>query len=277
MTKKNQHSHITAITTLITLVAILSGTIWAVATQPPLQFIPIIPQETMKTTTWPAADQQTDKPFSLGSDGIDISFYQGGIRWDSLANDSVKQPSFIYVRLMGRGAYYDSLYYHNIQQARQHRIPVGTYIFYTHFVPVHEQFRRFISAAHPDMQDLRPMIDVESLSIKPDSDNTHLCDSVLLLSQLMERHYGCRPLIYSSQNFYNRHLNPRLNNHLLWIANYSRQPVVPGALPILWQYSDRGHLPGIYTPVDLDRFINAGSVGHLRMLPKKSVKNSGKS
>ncbi len=269
---KIPNPHISAVISLLLLSVMLGGAIWAVTTQQPERFI-ATPEQVMKQPVWPATDQHPDKPFSKGYHGVDISHHQGNIRWDSLGNDTAPQPSFIYVRVMGRGAYYDSLYHHNIVKTRQRHIPVGTYIFYSHFISVREQFRRFVAAAHPDEQDLIPMIDVEPLSLRGDSDVVHLCDSVLLLSRMMERHYGCKPIIYSNQNFYRRYLSPRLNNHLLWIANYSRRPVIFGALPILWQYSESGHVPGIFTSVDLDKFINGGSVGHLMIDKRRAEKN----
>ena len=209
---------------------------------------------------WPSRDLQEGKPFSTDYDGIDISLHQGCIRWKEI--DSIK-PKFIYIRAMGRKARYDSLYQHNLTQARIRKIPVGTYIFYTHDIPVREQFRKFIAAARKEEQDMIPVIDVEELSISADVNIRQLKDSVMLLSRYMKQFYGKHPMIYSNQNFYVKYLAPELNRHTLWIANYSRRPVISGARPILWQRSESGHVPGIYTSVDLDTFINGGSIKHL--------------
>lgn len=246
---------------MVLLIAFVAGSLYVLRYRPvKFSFRSAVPDSCRsKPRIWPMQDLQQDKPFSTDYDGIDISLHQGNIRWGEVRSG---QLQFVYVRLMGRGARYDSLYHHNLMQARARKIPVGTYIFYTHGIPVNVQFRRFIAAAGKEQQDLIPMIDVESLSLSAD-DNTHLKDSVLLLSRYMKQFYGRQPLIYSNQNFYIKYLSPELNRHKLWIAHYSRQPRISGAKPILWQRSESGHVPGVYTSVDLDAFINGGNMKDL--------------
>ena len=68
---------------------------------------------------------------------------------------------------------------------------------------------------------------------------------------------------YSNQNFYRKYLWPEFNRYPLWIANYSRVPVVKDTRPVLWQRGDTGHVHGIWTYVDIDQFINGGSLQDL--------------
>lgn len=58
-----------------------------------------------------------------------------------------------------------------------------------------------------------------------------------------------------------------LAEHPLWLASWTNavQPLpLPWSRPTLWQYTDKGTVPGIAGPVDLDRFF--GTVEELRTL-----------
>ncbi len=262
----NRHAIVTLIVVIVTACMFAGGTCYGLWQDHRERLLLAYTDSVLESaiTVWPEADLQEDKPYSDGFDGIDISFYQGYIRWNELYADSLR-PRFIYIRVMGRAARTDTLYHHNLRCAQRLGIPVGSYVFYSHFLSVQEQFDKFVSMASKEKQDLRPMLDVESLSLLPDSDNTHLRDSVLLFAKKLTAHYGKAPLIYSSQNFYRDYLAPTMNKYPLWLANYSREPVVKGTRPILWQRSESGHVHGIYTSVDLDCFINGGNMKHLRL------------
>lgn len=209
---------------------------------------------------WPDSDRNEGKPFTTGFDGIDISAHQGRIRWDSLEK-AKPWLHIIYVRARGRKVQ-DSLYGYNMKQAHSRGFKVGSYHFFNMNFPVEEQYRMFTRMTDHEHQDLRPVIDVEQLSLA-DEGNEHLKDSVMRFARLLEKHFGCRPVIYSNQNFYRKYLWPEFNRYPLWIANYSRVPVVKDTRPVLWQRGDTGHVHGIWTYVDIDQFINGGSLQDL--------------
>lgn len=214
----------------------------------------------------PEEDKLAGTPFTEPSefDGIDISAHQGRIFWDSLkANAPGLQ--FVIIREAGKWSI-DSLYVCNVKLAKKNGLKVGTYHFFVMHKSVDEQFNTFASMVQKEDQDLRPVIDVEDQSMSGDSmTNLHVKDSVMKMARLLEKHYGCKPIIYSGQNFYNKYLNPYFNKYPLWIANYRRQPSIPGAVPILWQRSDRGHLCGIWKEVDLNKFINGKGIEEIKV------------
>lgn len=215
---------------------------------------------------WPEQDMLAGKEYSGLFDGLDISRYQGRIQWEELKGGN-EQLKFLYVRVFGRDMNMDEVYHINVKHAREHSIPVGTYMFFTMRQSAKEQFRVFRETVRRDLQDLIPVIDVEDQSI--DGDATHLRDSVMLIARLMEQEYGAKPMIYSNQNHYRKHLSPEFDSYPLWIANYSREPCVGGARPVLWQCSETGHVRGIWTYVDLDRFVNGATLNRI-MLPRLS-------
>lgn len=215
---------------------------------------------------WPKEDQLAGKSLSTEFDGIDISVHQGRILWDELSKASHK-PKFIFVRALGKDARRDYAYHHNIEMSRKLHIPVGSYIFFTMALSVQQQFHDFMEMVDLPLQDLRPVIDVEDQSITPQN-ATHLKDSVRHLAQLLEAEFGAKPIIYSNQRHYRKHLMPEFNNYPLWMAHYSHEPNIPGIRPILWQRSETGHVQGIWTYVDLDSFINGADITALT-LPKR--------
>ena len=221
--------------------------------------------------TWPKEDMLAGKEYSEFFDGIDISVHQGRIFWDELSQSNHK-PRFIYVRAFGKDAKPDYAYHHNIEMSRKHQIPVGSYIFFTMALSVDSQFHDFQKIVDLPLQDLRPVIDVESLSTTP-SNIEHLKDSVMRLAKLIEQETGAKPVIYSNQRYYKKHLAPAFNDYPLWIAHYSHEPDHPEICPILWQRSERGHVHGIWTHVDLDNFINGANLTSI-LLPKKREINN---
>ncbi len=217
--------------------------------------------------TWPKEDKLAGKAYSDFFDGIDISIHQGRIFWDSLAQAEHK-PRFIYVRTYGKDGRRDDAYHHNIEMSRKHNIPVGSYIFFTMALSVESQFRDFVEMVDLPLQDLRPVIDVEELSTT-EQNKVHLKDSVLRLAKLIEQETGAKPIIYSNQRYYQKNLAPTFNDYPLWIAHYSHEPSLQEIRPIIWQRSEKGHVKGIWTYVDLDNFINGANLTSILLTKKR--------
>ena len=81
--------------------------------------------------------------------------------------------------------------------------------------------------------------------------------------KFVENHYGIKPIIYSGAYFYSKHLNSKLDEYELWVANYNniKNPLKNNSW-IMWQFSDNGTASGIKGPVDLDLF--KGSLPELK-------------
>lgn len=203
-------------------------------------------------------------------DGIDVSKYQGVINWKMLAKD--KRIKFVYIRAVTRQCKVDERYRLNMGQARKVGIKVGSYHFLTSRYSIDRQFKTFLAAAKPSQQNLIPMLDVESGHFNGWS-RLQVRDSVAKFCRLVEKHYGCKPMIYSNQNAYNYYLAPHFNEHILYIANYHYYPVIKGEKNHshnLWQYSDRGHVRGIKGYVDLCKFTNGTQLKDIT-IPKKNT------
>ena len=184
-------------------------------------------------------------------DGIDISSYQGYIDWEKVSSD--KDIRFVYIKSTEGATYRSPHYAHNIIQARRYGMLVGSYHYLTSTSSIDKQFENFSKFALKQVQDLIPMLDVES---RGEWSRSQLIDSVNKFCMLVERQYGVKPMIYSTMGFYNKNLAPYFNKHLLYIGRYSNtEPEInwEGNYTI-WQYSETGIIPGIDAYVDLCRF-----------------------
>ena len=81
--------------------------------------------------------------------------------------------------------------------------------------------------------------------------------------EIIENHYGVKPIIYSGAHFFNDYLKSNFNNYFLWIANYNKvESPLDNMNWKMWQFSDNGTVNGIKGPVDLDLF--KGSFSELK-------------
>lgn len=98
-------------------------------------------------------------------------------------------------------------------------------------------------------------------------ENTLLCadheDLGVSLSDLkvwlkeVERLTGRKPVIYSGhvlKQQLGNHADAEISSYLLWLAQYASHPTLPAGFTKewLWQYTDRGTVPGVTPPTDLD-------------------------
>lgn len=204
----------------------------------------------------PAAQQQgkvekVEVEVNQHYDGIDISRHQKTIDWDKLATD--KNVKYIYIKATEGQSFVDPKFRENIENARRVGFKVGCYHFLRTGSRIQDQFENFTRNVKKNEQDLLPLLDVE---VRQGWSNQQLRDSVKLFVDLLEEHYGCKPMIYTSSSFFNNILGKLFADYPLFIARYAtNEPRLDnGAKWILWQYSDRGRLRGIDHAVDLSRF-----------------------
>ena len=183
--------------------------------------------------------------------GIDVSSHQKDINWTKVGTDS--NIKFVYIKATEGSTYVSPHYNVNVQQARQQGILVGSYHYLRSTSSIQSQYRSFIKTAAIATQDLIPMIDVEK---RGSWSRKQLIDSLHLLASLIERHYGVRPMIYSTMSFYNRNLSPYFNEYPLYIGRYSKKTpeITWNGRYTIWQYTETGQVNGISTKVDLCRF-----------------------
>ena len=97
-----------------------------------------------------------------------------------------------------------------------------------------------------------PVLDVETASRKSP---VELKTSIKLWLDLVERHYGVKPILYTSYKFKMRYLNDSIfDAYPYWIAHYYVDSVRYEGKWSFWQHTDVGTVPGIERKVDLNVF-----------------------
>ena len=188
-------------------------------------------------------------------DGIDISSHQGEIDWAKVGNDPYIR--FVYIKATEGATYQSPHYRYNVEGARRQGFLVGSYHYLSPKSPIDQQARNFFKQATRDSQDLIPMIDVEE---RGDWSRGELIDSVAKLAKLIEKHYGRRPMIYSTIDFYNKNLSPHFNKYPLYIGRYSssKPNISWEGKYTVWQFTENGIIPGIDAYVDLCHYREGG-------------------
>ena len=246
-------------------------------------YVPLILMLMTWVAAWAVDDDQEvtlvgDRNFNNSTliyDGIDISNYQKDIDWSATAKDP--NIKYVYIKATEGATHKQHRYRRNLESARNHGIKVGSYHFMRTSTPIQAQFENFISMVKAEEQDLVPLLDVETRegwTVK------QLQDSVLKFAQLLEQHYGCKPMIYTSSSYFNNYLGAKFASYPLFIARYAKSEpqLYYGAKWILWQFSDRGRIDGIDALVDLSRFNKGCSVNDIKYtnaMKRKTRNNNG--
>ena len=196
------------------------------------------------------------------SQGIDVSKFQGTINWRKVkASGKVK---FAYIKATEGTTIQDHMYRRNIDSARAAGILVGSYHLYSKLTTAQEQFKNFKSVVKKSKQDLVPVLDIEEKYNK--GLKMARVDKLL---ELMEKEYGMKPMIYTSEKVYWEHFHgKKYKSYHIFIANYRRYPSTRFTL---WQHTNRGKVSGIKGGVDMSKFHKNHGINEIK-LPKKKTK-----
>ena len=194
-------------------------------------------------------------------EGIDVSHYQGRIDWGRVATEG--GAKYAYVKATEGGDMADEYYSYNIREAKAAGLLVGAYHFYRPQRGVDANFKNMVSVIKRRDIDLLPIIDVETVGGL--SREQFIADLQQFVKRV-ERHYGCPPMLYTGQNFYNKHFQGVLTDYCWMIAKYQEEPpiLLDGHIPCMWQYTQHGSVSGIRGNVDRSRLLN-GSLHHLKI------------
>jgi lysozyme len=186
-------------------------------------------------------------PPSFKSHGIDISRYKGDIDWPTFFDQA--KISFVYCKATEGLSHVDAKYTSNRNKLRENNKAFGVYHFFRPKSDAETQAKHFLSNYKPRGNELPPVLDVETESVS----DAKLIKGMKVWLELVEKKTGKRPVIYTSYHFYNTKFKNHFKNYQFWIANYSRRnDRMTDDRIIHWQYSDRGGIPGIEGPVDLN-------------------------
>lgn len=185
--------------------------------------------------------------------GIDVSHHQQKIEWNKLDKQIIQ---FAFIKATEGGNHKDSLFQENWREARRNNILSGAYHFFTFCKDGDEQARNYIHYVPRDSIDLPPIIDLEyGGNCLKDNWKEDLTTEISKYFDIIENHYGQKVIIYTTNEFYKNYLQDKFPDNPIWIRDILSKPTLPdGRKWLFWQYTNRGKVEGINTPVDLNAF-----------------------
>jgi lysozyme len=197
-------------------------------------------------------------PWHYQVHGIDVSKWQGTIDWARVRNAGV---SFAFIKATEGGDHTDERFAENWNGAARAGIPRGAYHFYFFCRTGAEQARWFIANVPKDPSALPPVLDMEwnhqsrTCRLRPSPETIRAEMETFL--QIVTRHYGKRPIIYVTPDFYAENELGRITGYHFWLRSVAGHPgeVYPGQRWTFWQYSGTGVMPGIEGRTDLNVFV----------------------
>ena len=198
-----------------------------------------------------ACNEDTDRRTDYTVEGIDISRYQEKIDWSLIAKENI---DFAYVKATEGANLADTHFKQNWLTIKQVGIKRGAYHFFRPTVNALAQAKNFIDVARLEVGDLPPVLDAEEAD---GADKELIITRMQTWLDIVEKRYGVKPIIYSSQKFYYNYIIGNFDQYPLWIAKYgSLKPQLVNEKQFkIWQYGNKGKLNGIEGFVDMNVFL----------------------
>jgi lysozyme len=193
--------------------------------------------------------------------GIDVSKYQGDVDWSAVAGSGVK---FAWIKATEGGDHVDAKFQANWEGAKAAGVARGAYHFVYWCRSPLEEVRWFEQNVPVEADALPPVLDVESDS---ESRTCHkylepqqTAADIKMMLKHMESHFGKKPIIYTSVDFYQAILSQGdFSGYAMWVRSTKYHPSVKyGSQPwAFWQYQADGRIPGIAGKVDRNVFYGS--------------------
>lgn len=183
--------------------------------------------------------------------GIDVSNHQGDIAWQKVKQWKDKMIDFAYIKATEGATHNDIRYKKNVEGAIKAGIRVGSYHYFRTTSSPESQFEHFKEIVDISKQILIPLIDVEEMN---NWDQVTFHKRFQKFLDLVEEHFGKKPMIYTVNSFYNKNLSGKYKDYHFMIGRYGKnQPFMKDDhVWTIWQFTDEATLEGIPKPVDID-------------------------
>ena len=203
------------------------------------------------------------KPRDYPVHGIDVSKFQGDIDWSKVADSGVK---FAWIKASEGGDHADERFQANWEGAKAAGVAHGAYHFVYWCRPPMEEMAFFEQNAPVEADALPPVLDVEatptSRTCKKHLTQDGAIAQMKVMLEEMERHYGKRPVIYTTVDFYEAILaDGAFMDYPIWVRSTKYHPAVRyGSRPwTFWQYQSDAHVAGIGPKVDRNAFFGSNT------------------
>ena len=192
--------------------------------------------------------------------GVDVSRWQGDIDWMKLRTQGA---NFAFIKATDGGDHLDPMFQKNWRRAKEAGIRRGAYHFFYWCRVASSQAEWFIRNVPKDPDALPPVIDAEyngDSACKKRLSREKYVEKIRVFAEMLERHYGKRPIIYTAPDFYEDNLSGELKQYPFWLRSVAAHPSkrYPNRRWLFWQYSGSGLSHGVEGRIDLNVF--SGSV-----------------
>ena len=166
-------------------------------------------------------------PTDFAVHGIDVSKYQGNIDWNRVHGSGVE---FAWIKATEGGNRMDDRFYANWSGAKAAGVAHGAYHFVYWCRPWREQMAWLEQNVPVEEDALPPVLDVELTPTSPTCKRTLYREPTLTemrgMLEEMERHYGKKPVIYTTVDFYAGILSGgALDDYPIWVRSTKYHPV----------------------------------------------------
>lgn len=201
-------------------------------------------------------------PWHYPIHGTDVSKYQTSVDWSAARASGI---SFVFIKATEGGDRFDERFTEHWNGARQAGIPRSGYHFYYFCRPAIEQARWYIRNVPRDPGALPPVLDMEwnahSPTCKLRPDGAIVRKEMRIFLNALEKHYGKRPIIYTTVDFFDDNDLRQLSEYPFWLRSVAGHPDEKyGPHPwTFWQYTGTGKVPGIKGDADINVFAGSAA------------------
>lgn len=197
--------------------------------------------------------------------GIDVSSYSGEVDWTKVRAAGY---SFAFLKATEGEDLADPNFVEHWSKAKEAGLIRGAYHFYVTEDDPEKQAKFFIETVQLSSGDLAPVVDIELIGKNtPDG----LAGRLKTFVARLEEHYGVKPIIYTSPNFWDEHLGGGFGDHPLWVAEYEvDQPRLPAGWSDwhLWQWRADAQVSGVAESADLTKVNSDGVDLSVLLIPE---------
>lgn len=189
--------------------------------------------------------------------GIDVAKYQGNI---DFARARASGVSFAFLKATEGGDRVDDRFKENWNEAKAAGVPRGAYHFYYFCTSAEQQARWFIRNVPREASSLPPVLDMEwnpqSPTCKKRPAPAVVRSEMKIFLSLVERHYGKKPVIYTTPDFFEDNGLASFKGFPWWLRATNEHPDAKydGHPWVFWQYTGTGRVPGITGDADINVF-----------------------
>lgn len=210
-------------------------------------------------------DWDGSAPWHYPVHGIDVSRYQGDVDWSRVGAAGI---TFAYIKATEGADVADTHFARNWAGARQAGMPRGAYHFYYFCRSAIEQAVWFVRQVPKEPGALPPVLDMEwnhaSRTCRHRPGAEAVRREMRAYLDHVGRHYGRRPVVYATVDFYRDNELWRLEGQEFWLRSVAGHPstTYPGQDWRFWQYTGTGLVSGIVGRTDINVF--SGSTAEWR-------------